>query len=103
MLLWGHQITLQHDPDAVTDLAGQGQRHFGVVLPWDAWQALAPRLAGAGDAVVSPPIETDLGPSRQAKLFLRDPSNNVIEIKAYSDFPAVLGTDDPAYDSNRLG
>lgn len=33
ILLWGHQITLQHRPAEVLPKSGQGKRHFGVVLP----------------------------------------------------------------------
>ena len=33
----------------------------------------------------------------QAKLYIQDPSHNVIEIKAYRDFSGVLGTQDPDY------
>lgn len=103
MLLWGHQITLQLDPDAVTDLAGQGKRHFGVVMPWADWQRLAsslPELAGAH--LLKPPTVSGEGDSAQAKLLLRDPSNNVIELKAYRNFAAVLGTALQGYDTNQL-
>lgn len=103
MLLWGHQITLQLDPAAVTSLAGQGRRHFGVVMPWADWQVLAARLErNAGDHVLQAPAVTGDGDAVQAKVYLRDPSNNVIEIKAYRNFAAVLGTQDAAYASNTL-
>jgi len=32
-------------------------------------------------------------PDEQAKFYLRDPSNNVIEVKAYRDPRATLGLD----------
>ena len=103
ILLWGHQITLQLDPDAVTDVAGQGKRHFGAVLPWDDWQQFTADLpAQAGEYVLKAPHIKGQGKAQQAKLYLRDPSNNVIEIKAYRDFAAVLSSDDSAYNSNPL-
>ena len=30
ILLWGHQITLQHRPSEVLPRSDQGKRHFGV-------------------------------------------------------------------------
>ena len=103
MLLWGHQITLQLDPGAVTDVAGQGKRHFGVVLPWALWQEQADVMAQrAGPLVLQAPTIRGEGAKQQAKLYLRDPSNNVIEIKAYADFQAVLGTAEGAYASNAI-
>ena len=104
LLLWGHQITLQLDPGAVTDLDGQGKRHFGTVLPWDNWQRLADAVVEqSSQYLVGTPVKTGKGELAQAKLYLRDPSNNVIEIKAYRDFAAVLGTREPGYDGNRVG
>jgi extradiol dioxygenase family protein len=40
--LWGHQITFRLRPDEVLAPDQQGKRHFGVVLPWAEWEALAP-------------------------------------------------------------
>jgi hypothetical protein len=44
LLLWGHQITLQHRPDEVLPLAKQGKRHFRVVLPWAIWERETARI-----------------------------------------------------------
>ncbi len=97
-LLWGHQITLQLRPDQVLPRERQGKRHFGVVLDWDDWQALADELQGTGAAMLSPPTTQFVGtPSEQAKLYLEDPSHNIIEIKAYRDPQKAIGEGDPAY------
>ena len=98
ILLWGHQITLQHRPDEVLPRAAQGKRHFGVVLPWTEWQALGAKLESLGTEFLEPPVALhESTPMEQAKLYIQDPSHNVIEIKAYRDFPGVLGTQDPDY------
>ena len=95
VLLWGHQITLQHRPDEVLPSAAQGKRHFGAVLPWNEWEALAAHLESLGADFIEPPAVLHAStPEEQAKLYLEDPSHNVIEIKAYRDFPRVLGTGD---------
>jgi extradiol dioxygenase family protein len=69
----------------------QGVRHFGAILPWSHWQALAERLVDAGCEFAAPPRITYAGTvSEQAKMLLRDPSGNLVEIKAYRDAPAVF-------------
>jgi uncharacterized protein len=97
-LLWGHQITLQLRPDQVLPGERRGERHFGVVLEWDDWQALADELQGSGAPMLSPPTIQFVGtPSEQARLFLEDPSHNIIEIEAYRDPQKAIGEGDPAY------
>jgi extradiol dioxygenase family protein len=60
--------------------------HFGIVLEWDAWHALAERLR---EAVVRFAIEPGLRfrgeVGEQATLFLFDPSGNALEFKAFRD------------------
>jgi extradiol dioxygenase family protein len=64
--------------------------HFGVVLGWDDWHALAARLAAAGvDFGIAPHIRFAGQPGEQATMFFRDPSGNALEFKAFRD-PAKL-------------
>src|SRR4051794_32156086 len=44
VLLWGHQITLQHRPNEDLPVERQGKRHFGVILPWNVWREEIARL-----------------------------------------------------------
>ncbi|GMW07791.1 MAG: hypothetical protein AMXMBFR8_25870 [Nevskiales bacterium] len=98
VLLWGHQITLQLRPGEVASLEAQGKRHFGVILPWHEWEALAARLDAAGVAFVNRPVILFTGtPEEQGKFYLADPSNNVIEIKTYRDPTGTVGCGDIAY------
>jgi len=98
ILLWGHQITLQHRPNEVLPISEQGKRHFGVVLPWREWEALGAKLDSMGvDFLERPVVLHESTPEEQAKLYIQDPSHNVIEIKAYRDFAGVLGTQDANY------
>ena len=98
VLLWGHQITLQHRPEDVLPAAAQGKRHFGVVLPWSEWEELSAELTSRGVDFLEPPaVLHESTPMEQAKLYLQDPSNNIIEVKAYRDFSVVLGTRDADY------
>jgi len=92
VLLWGHQITLQWRPDEVLSPEAQGKRHFGVVLPWAEWEAVVARLQIRNVAFLSPPNVAHVGtPAEQGKVYLADPSHNVIEIKAYRNLAATVG------------
>jgi extradiol dioxygenase family protein len=92
ILLWGHQITLQRRPSEVRPLGQQGKRHFGVTLPWTEWEHSAARLRALGVEFVSEPtILLRDSPDEQAKFFLADPSNNLIEVKAYKNIASTLG------------
>jgi len=60
--------------------------HFGVVLDWDAWHALAERLRDAGvNFVIDPGIRFRGQVGEQATMFLLDPSGNALEFKAFKD------------------
>lgn len=60
--------------------------HFGAVLPWDEWHALARRLETAGVAFeIGPTIRFPGKPGEQATMFFRDPSGNALEFKAFRD------------------
>jgi extradiol dioxygenase family protein len=98
ILLWGHQITLHLRPDEVLSRERQGKRHFGIVLPWSEWQSLAERIRTEGIAFYrEPEILLEGTPEEQAKFYLEDPSNNVIEIKAYRNLSATLKQKGGAY------
>jgi extradiol dioxygenase family protein len=61
-------------------------RHFGLVLDMAAWQALADRLTAAGvQFLIQPQIRFKGLPGEQATFFMRDPSGNALEFKAFAD------------------
>ncbi len=94
-LLWGHQITLQRRPDEVLPLAKQGKRHFGVTLPWEEWESQAAHIRSVGARFLGEPTIVLKGtPQEHGKFYLADPSNNVIEVKAYRDMSTLLGAGD---------
>lgn len=93
--LYGHQIVAHLDP--TLDLARRAHHnavdghgvpvpHFGVVLPWDEWHALAARLQAAGTAfVIEPYVRFRGATGEQATMFFLDPSGNALEFKAFKD------------------
>lgn len=92
ILLFGHQVTLHERPSEVLAPEERGVRHFGVVLPWDQWQALGDILSTTGCPLLAGPAVAHAGTEReQGKILLCDPSDNLIEIKAYRDVTAVFG------------
>ena len=93
----GHQIVAHLAPGQAGDRAanhvdghGVPVPHFGLVLTMSDWDALAARLAAAGcEFVIAPTIRFKGQPGEQATMFLRDPSGNALELKAFAD-PANL-------------
>jgi len=94
--LYGHQIVAH----LVADSPASGHNpvdghevpvpHFGLVLDWDSWHALAQRLREAGTQFVIEPYIRFAGQTgEQATMFLLDPSGNALEFKAFRD-PAQL-------------
>jgi extradiol dioxygenase family protein len=60
--------------------------HFGLVLGWDDWHALAERLCDAGTAfAIEPHIRFQGKPGEQATMFLFDPAGNALEFKSFRD------------------
>jgi extradiol dioxygenase family protein len=90
ILLFGAQITLQNDPGNVLTPMPR-TRHFGATLGWSAWEGLAERFAASPHMVEPATISYRGEPIEQGKLMLRDPSGNLIEIKAYRHPERVLG------------
>ena len=64
--------------------------HFGVVLPWGEFHALADRLRAAGTRfVIEPYLRFEGQVGEQATMFFHDPAGNALEFKAFKD-PAQL-------------
>lgn len=95
--LHGHQISAHVKPEAcravgVNEVDGDGVpvRHFGIVLDWDAWHALADRLRARGTIFrIAPKIRFRGQVGEQATFFVDDPSGNALEFKSFRE-PARL-------------
>lgn len=91
--LFGHQIVAHR----VAASQGEGRRpsnpvdgrqvpvpHFGAVLSWGDWEALAARLKAAQvDFLIEPYVRFAGQPGEQATMFFCDPSGNALEFKAF--------------------
>lgn len=90
---FGHQISAHLKPEELR-LAQTNQvdgdnvpvRHFGAILEWSRWQALADRLKAAGYRfIIEPHIRFKGEVGEQATFFLLDPSGNALEFKSFRD------------------
>jgi extradiol dioxygenase family protein len=88
---FGHQISA-HTSGAVMRTEKTGQvdgvavpmPHFGVILGWEEFEALAERIRCAGlPFVIEPRIRYSGQPGEQATMFLLDPSGNALEFKSF--------------------
>ena len=94
--LYGHQIVAHLSPDQTRAIHNPVDGHdvpvphFGVVLDWDGFQALARRVREHGVAfVIEPYVRFEGQVGEQATMFFHDPSGNALEFKAFRD-PAQL-------------
>jgi uncharacterized protein len=89
---FGHQLVAHLDPTRrplhFNEVDGKEVPvpHFGIVLPWQAWETLAQRLRAANARfVIEPGIRFRGEVGEQATFFLYDPSGNALEFKAFKD------------------
>jgi len=58
--------------------------HFGAILPWERFEAIAAAIRAAGIAFVIEPTTRFAGePGEQATMFVLDPSGNALEFKSF--------------------
>jgi len=95
--LFGHQMSAHVSPAAPVEGGGavDGKTvpipHFGVVLGWDDWEALAERVRAAGHPFLIEPQVRFVGePGEQGTFFLRDPAGNALEFKGFRDPAAIF-------------
>ena len=95
---FGHQLVLQlvdHDPHASAatnrvDGHDVPAGHFGPILDWSGFEALVDRLRQHQiEFLIEPNIRFKGLPGEQATMFVRDPSGNGLEFKAFRN-PAQL-------------
>lgn len=98
---FGHQISAHVKPEATqaastnpVDGDAVPVRHFGLVLPWQDWQALVDDLnAKQVDYLIEPVIRFQGEAGEQATLFIQDPSGNALEFKSFKDTSRLFETD----------
>jgi extradiol dioxygenase family protein len=100
---YGHQISAHLRPEEAPGPGGglanevDGDavpvRHFGVILEWDAWRALADRVEARGQGfLIRPHIRFEGQIGEQGTFFVLDPSGNALEFKSFRDMDRVFAT-----------
>ena len=93
---WGHQLSLHlcdEQEETTTNPVDNDDvpvRHFGVILPWSEWHILQEQLLKGEYStevswVIEPKIRFVGEVGEQATMFIKDPSGNVLEFKAFQD------------------
>ena len=97
---YGHQITAHLKPEEV-QLAQKNEvdgdqvpvRHFGAILEWNDWEALAERLRQAQtDFIIEPHVRFKGEVGEQATMFFLDPSGNALEFKSFKDQEQIFAS-----------
>lgn len=95
---FGHQFVVHLKPHGRADQAHNPVDghdvpvpHFGVVLGWEEWHALADKLRAAGiKFVIEPYIRFKGQVGEQATLFFQDPAGNALEFKSFKDMSQLF-------------
>ena len=96
----GHQIVAHLSPEdcaAAKASAVDGKavpvRHFGLLLDYDQFDALAERFKRAGtEFLIDPYLRFEGRPGEQKTMFVKDPAGNALEFKAFRDDSQVFAT-----------
>lgn len=96
--MFGHQVVAHLAPEECAP-AQTGQvdgkhvpvRHFGLILDWEDWEALAERFRAAGTPfVIEPYVRFEGQAGEQGTFFVRDPAGNTLEFKSFRDDSQVF-------------
>lgn len=91
---FGHQLVIHYKPKPEgedlhfnpVDGHAVPIPHYGVVLDWEDWEALAQRMKDRGiEFIIEPYIRFRGKPGEQATMFFLDPCGNALEFKAFRD------------------
>lgn len=94
----GHQIVAHLSPELcetgpknAVDGKQVPVRHFGLLLSYDGFDALAQRLIASGiEFIIAPYLRFEGQPGEQKTMFIRDPSGNALEFKAFANDAQVF-------------
>ncbi len=95
---FGHQISAHLKPEEcqhadANEVDGDKVpvRHFGMVLPWDQWEALGDKLKAADVSfIIEPKVRFKGKVGEQGTFFVRDPSGNALEFKTFRDMAGLF-------------
>ena len=96
---FGHQLSCHLGTPmsvAAAGLVGEHKvpmPHFGAVLPYEDWRALADRMEAAGvDFILAPQTRFKGEAGEQSTMFFTDPSGNPVEFKGLASMDGAFAT-----------
>jgi uncharacterized protein len=101
---WGHQLSLHVAEEECKNVSTNNVdhdevpvRHFGVILPWDEWHKIKEVLLNGEYAseiqwVIRPKIRFKGEVGEQATMFIKDPSENVLEFKSFQNTHQIFAS-----------
>ena len=95
---YGHQIVAHLEPGyagnvTANEVDGDAVpvRHFGIVWGMEQWHTLAEKLKSSDvEFIIEPHVRFEGKPGEQATMFIRDPSGNALEFKAFADMSQLF-------------
>lgn len=95
---FGNQISAHFSPDALSgpktnpvDGDKVPVRHFGAILEWPEWQALAEKLKAAEVFfIIEPKVRFKGKIGEQGTFFILDPSGNALEFKTFKSQDSIF-------------
>jgi extradiol dioxygenase family protein len=67
--------------------------HFGLILPWGEWEAMAERIRqSAFSFLIKPKIRFQGQIGEQGTFFVRDPAGNALEFKSFKDNEKIFAS-----------
>ena len=103
---FGHQLVAHlvgpedHPSAAANTVDGHAvpASHFGVIMEWDQYERAVEMMKANGiEFVIEPYIRFAGREGEQATLFVRDPSNNHLEFKAFRNIEMLFAKDLESY------
>ena len=94
---FGHQISAhlttakQKINTNVVDQKNIPIQHFGIILDWKSWKKLSKKLIEQNlEFIVNPYIRFKGKTGEQATMFIKDPSDNVLEFKSFKNTESIF-------------
>lgn len=90
----GMQLVCHNSPDDISPLAEIYPRHFGLVFRTrEGFQTMLDRVSRHEVEILwGPSSKHEAEDDEQIAFYIKDPSNNVVEFKYYTDPAKVIGT-----------
>jgi len=99
--LVAHLVSPEDHPSVATNLVdghAVPASHFGVIMAWDQYERVVDIMMANGiEFVVDPYVRFEGRKGEQATLFVRDPSNNHLEFKAFRNIEMLFVKDLETY------